>query len=117
MIKSTQPSRSRPFAIALGAAVITLSGLAAFAETRGADAPLQAVVTYADLDLQSDAGIKALHGRVTAAVRSVCPDEKSLDLAKLRAVQACREQATARAIKEIGSPRLAAMQESRKPLS
>jgi UrcA family protein len=110
-------SRSRAFAAALGAAAVTLSSFVYAADEMGdaPDATLETVVMYADLNLDTDAGVQVLHRRIANAVRRVCPNYDARDLGEAQIVRACREQAMARAVEAIGSTRLAALEASRKP--
>lgn len=52
-------------------------------------APEVRIVTYADLDLSSAAGRARLDRRIEAAVREVCGEASSFDLARRRAVREC----------------------------
>lgn len=54
-------------------------------------------VSYADLNLASDAGRNVLERRVARAVRIVCPTEDMRDFAIAHDTQACRSTATANA--------------------
>ena len=47
------------------------------------------VVSYSDLDLSSSAGRSRLEQRIQAAVRDVCGDAPSFDLARRHAVREC----------------------------
>lgn len=98
-----------PLAIGATALTLTLALLPARA-AEAEKAPVQAVVHYADLDLGTDAGALALYDRIAGAARDVCPDYyQSRDLRYRQGVRSCREDAIARAIRTIGSPRLAAI--------
>lgn len=70
-------------------------------------------VSYADLDLNSPAGLKTLQRRIRAAVKVVCgPTPELRELNEMRAEQECRyralQQATARVEQAIGGAKLAA---------
>jgi UrcA family protein len=70
-------------------------------------------VSYADLDLNSPAGLQTLQRRIRAAVRVVCgPTPELRELNQMRAEQECRykalQQATARVEQAIGGAKLAA---------
>jgi UrcA family protein len=52
-------------------------------------APDVRIVSYADLDLSSAAGRSRLEHRIRAAVREVCGDAPSFDLARRSAVREC----------------------------
>ncbi|MFC3712090.1 UrcA family protein [Sphingoaurantiacus capsulatus] len=57
--------------------------------------PRTARVAYADLDLASAAGQATLDRRLDAAADSVCGQNGFVDLAGLRAIDACRGKAVA----------------------
>lgn len=98
-------------ATALTLVIATLPARAG-APTENGQAP-QVVVRYADLDLGSDEGALTLYRRIAAAARDVCPDDRSRQLRHAQAVRACRDEAVARAISAVGSPRLAAIRAAR----
>ena len=68
----------------------------------------QKVVSYADLNLESDADAAILFARIRAAARTVCGLRTSnpLPLAILDRLAACTNDATARAIAEVNEPAL-----------
>ncbi|HYD12404.1 MAG TPA: UrcA family protein [Allosphingosinicella sp.] len=72
------------FAAAAFASAVSLSP--AFAKPI---APEVRVVSYADLDLSTAAGQARLDRRIEAAVRDVCGEAASFDLARRQAVQDC----------------------------
>jgi UrcA family protein len=70
-------------------------------------------VSYADLDLNSPAGLQTLQRRIRAAVKAVCgPTPELRELNEMRAEEDCRyqalQQATARVERAIGGGKLAA---------
>ena len=79
-------------AIAAGLATTGVGVSPAFA--RSADTVL---VDYADLNLASAAGRRALDNRIAAAVDTVCSDGESLDLRFNSLSRACRNEAFAAA--------------------
>jgi UrcA family protein len=66
------------------------------------------VVKYSDQSLATDEGVHALYRRITHAAEQVCPDA-TRDLSRQVRVSQCRDQAIARAIRQIGNSRLAAL--------
>jgi UrcA family protein len=68
----------------------------------------QKVVSYADLDLESDADAAILFTRIRAAARWVCGLRNSnpVPLAILDRLAACVNDATARAVAEVDEPAL-----------
>ena len=63
----------------------------------------QSVVSYADLDLQTEAGSKTLLTRIKSAARRVCGvyDAGPIPLEFRAQLQSCARQATARALAEV----------------
>jgi UrcA family protein len=67
-------------------------------------------VKYSDLDLRTERGARILLERIQLAADQVCPpaaDSRSLSRVEARA--ACEKDAIARAVDQVGSPRLAAV--------
>jgi UrcA family protein len=62
--------------------------------SRGAE-PNSVRVSYADLNLASDAGASILSKRIVGAARVVCEIEDSRELPLAKATNACRNQAIA----------------------
>jgi len=87
----------------LGAAAAGAAGAAV-----GDDAP-RIVVRYSADSLSTDSGARKLYERLVHAAEQVCPDEFSSGRLSSPAVQICRRQSIARAVQQIGSPRLAAV--------
>jgi len=58
-------------------------------------------VTFADLDLASDAGLATLQGRVQAAVKEVCARPSIRDLAAVATWRKCRADALDQAARQI----------------
>lgn len=74
-----------------------------------ADDPPTVQVQYGDLNLATDQGARALLERIKAAARQVCPAADGRDLAAFQSSRRCAREAVARAIDQVGSPRLAAL--------
>jgi UrcA family protein len=72
-------------------------------------------VSYRDLNLTTDAGNSALYARLEQAAAKVCVVDDIRDLAAVAARPACEQQAIARAVRAINSPRLAALHSARAP--
>ena len=100
--------RSHTLGLIAALAGCLLSVASAQAQTPASDV-LHVVVKYADLNLATDEGALALHRRIAAASRVVCPADFARDLGRLVAVRACQKEAIARAIAEIHDARLAAV--------
>jgi UrcA family protein len=70
----------------------------------------QVVVDYADLDLGSVAGNKALYARLSHAAERACgPEPERQDLRARSDYRQCREAALAKAVDRIDSPELQAL--------
>ena len=78
------------FAAATLVSAVTTSPLFAKPAT-----PEVRVVSYSDLDLSSAAGRNRLEQRIQAAVRDVCGDAPSFDLARRHAVRECIAETSA----------------------
>jgi UrcA family protein len=71
------------------------------------DALPQVVVKFADLDLATDAGATALLRRIEAAAEQICGNPRGLQpLDRLVRVQQCNAQAIARAVTDLGAPKV-----------
>jgi len=122
MKKSTVVERTRTRVALRGALLIAaaLTGLAAGPAAAATGSSIGSeparVVRYDDLNLDSEAGAKALYARLERAAEQVCPTAGVRDLNRLRALQVCQEEAIARAGAQIASPKLAAILEQRRPL-
>jgi UrcA family protein len=106
-IRSGRPMGSRIAALAAGIIAAAAVGASA-AGTPAADAP-SVVVHYADLNLATEQGARALYQRIAIAAWNVCPVEDNRDLRAAAERRTCREQAIARAVRDVGTPLLAAV--------
>jgi len=104
-----QSSRAKFALLTLGSLVGVLGLASAGAATPRDSEPTAVVVKYGDLNLATDAGVKALYQRITYAARQACPDPAINDLIFRQRVEDCRSQAVARAIREVDNSRLAAL--------
>lgn len=93
---------------------IGVCAAAAHAADPGASAPA-VTVAYHDLNLATDAGNTALYARLEKAAAKVCVVADVRDLAALAARASCEQQALERAVRAVGSPRLAALLNTRAP--
>ena len=105
-------SRAKFALLMLGSLVGVLGLGAANAATRDSDVPT-IVVKFSELSLSTDAGVNALYHRILYAARQVCPNVSIRDLAGYQQVEQCRDQAVARAIRQIDNSQLAALYASR----
>jgi len=67
------------------------------------------VVKYSAQSLATDDGVYALYRRITAAAKQVCPDPGTHNWNLKAAVDQCRNDAIAGAIRQIDNSRLAAL--------
>jgi UrcA family protein len=98
----------------LAGALVAFAATPAAADVRVGDGSRSVVVRYHDLDTNTEVGAESLYRRVVAAARRVCPDTGVRDLNYRRQVDACRQEAISRAIDAVGSPKLAAVLQSRR---
>jgi UrcA family protein len=71
----------------------------------GADAPVK-TVTYRDLNLNTEAGVKVLYKRIQGAARQVCGGVPIRDLPGVRAHTACVQQAVTEAVATVNNQML-----------
>jgi UrcA family protein len=100
-----KPSRAAVALLLLGG----LAGVMAAGAATSYDDPPSVVVKYSDLALATDSGVNQLYRRIMSAARQVCPDSSIRDLGMQRQVEACRNQAVAKAVRQIDNSRLAAL--------
>jgi UrcA family protein len=67
----------------------------------------QVIVQYGDLNLDTERGTVVLQRRLEAAAHRVCGRPDARDLRRATQARECRQDAIARAVKDVGSPRLA----------
>jgi UrcA family protein len=72
------------------------------------DAP-SVVVKYSEQSLATDEGVYALYRQIKNAAKQVCPADDTRDLSRQSLIKECRNQAVARAIRQIDNSRLAAL--------
>lgn len=116
----TAPRVSRFPLVATLSASLALAGLsfAGAASAAGARAPAtvdvaRVVVPYGDLDLETERGAAALQRRLVAAARQVCGSPDPRDLSRHQKARDCMDAAMARAVDDVGSPRLAKLHAGR----
>ena len=101
-------SRARVALLMLGGLVGVIGFGAASAATSESEATA-IVVKYSELSLATDAGVNELYRRILYAAKMACPITSIRDLRSVRLADQCREQAVARAIRQIDNSRLAAL--------
>jgi len=103
----TARSRAKIALLLLGSAAVMAAG-AANAASPHSDVPTF-VVKYSAASLTTDAGVNDLYRRIMYAAKRVCPDPSIRDFDARRQVEECRNQAVARAIRQIDNSQLAAL--------
>jgi UrcA family protein len=101
-------SRAKFGLLVLGSIAGLMAAGAASAAGPDGDVPT-AVVKYSQESLATDEGVKTLYRRITAAAKEVCPEASIRSFALQSQVEQCRDQAIARAIRQIDNSRLAAL--------
>ena len=89
-------------------AACTAIGAVGSAHAANAESPAL-MVRYSDLNLSTERGSLALYGRIVAAAHQVCDLGDNRDLRAVAAAHACRDEAIARAVRDVNSPMLAAV--------
>jgi UrcA family protein len=75
--------------------------------------PPSVVVKYSDQDLNTASGLNEVYRRIVRAANHVCPEMVVQDLSRQMKIAECRNQAVARAIRQIDNAQLAALYASR----
>jgi UrcA family protein len=97
-------------AITVAAGIIAGSLFGALSATPVSAAPDDVptlIVKYDVQSLDTGDGARALYRRLEFAARQVCPEPATRNLGRLTAVQQCRAEAIARAVRQINNPMLA----------
>jgi UrcA family protein len=100
----TNIARRIAFVVLAAAPIAMLASVAPAHES--ADAPAHMTVSYADLNLNSDAGIAVLYKRLRYAARQVCGDLDTTNLSRGRITTDCINNAMSQAVAQINSPTL-----------
>jgi UrcA family protein len=85
----------------------SIAGLIGAGAASAQDVP-SVTVKYSEQNLATDAGANELYHRIVRAAKQACPEASIRDLKAVREVEACRNQAIARAVNKIDNSRLAA---------
>jgi UrcA family protein len=112
MSRFTSNATCRPRALvtaftALG--VLAVAALVSPTPASAADDGFQTNVYFTAHDLSTEQGTRALYRRIVNAAEEVCPGMDSLSPAAVSMAKECERVAIARAIGQIGSARLAAV--------
>ena len=95
--------------VTIAAAALTLAASLSASPAVAQNVPTSSsAVSYADLDLRTEAGVRALDRRIRAAVREACGTASSFDAAGKDAVRDCRADAFA----QISTQRQSAISEA-----
>jgi UrcA family protein len=86
------------------------AAIGAVGSAHAANADARALtVRYSDLNLSTEQGSLVLYGRIVDAARQVCELPNIRDLQAVALSRACREQAIAKAVRDVNSPMLASV--------
>ena len=69
----------------------------------------QVTVKFADLNLENEAGVEALYGRIRGAARNVCKDAQGRSAAQHLQWTSCMSQAMDGAVASVGSDALSSL--------
>ena len=108
---STIRSINLNIALAAIACGVTLTTAATADQSDGE--PLTKVVSYADLNLNGEAGARALHGRLRMAATQVCAPLRGNSLRERTNWRECFNPALARSVANVDEPMLTAYHLSR----
>jgi UrcA family protein len=101
------PRLSNTLGVILSAAALVQCAVPAQASPQDLDKPQTRVVRFADLDLSTAPGVKALYVRIREAARSVCGDSESPNSPFPNpAFQACVATAIKSAVTRVNHPSL-----------
>jgi len=92
--------------------ICTALGAIGSAHAAGADASAL-TVRYSDLNLSTQQGARVLYGRIVAAANRVCAGGNMLDLDAMATARVCREEAIAKAVRDVNSPMLTSVHAKR----
>src|SRR5882757_4036839 len=113
----TRYDRTRLVMISAGIAILSLAGASNAAQAADLESR-QMSVSYADLNIESAAGLKVLYGRLQFAARRVCAP---FDDGQHRTVnfhfRVCYRNALDSAVAKINKPTLTAMHSSARPVA
>ena len=104
----TSNRRIRAGLAVIAGCIVAAAANVADAATQPSDLPSM-VVRYADLNITTEQGARSLYRRIVVAAQSVCPSADIRDLGRFAESRSCQEQAIARAVQAVSSPRLAAV--------
>jgi UrcA family protein len=91
------------------------TAIGAIGSAHGASADASALtIRYSDLNLSTQQGARVLYGRIVAAANRVCAGGNMLDLDAMATARVCREEAIAKAVRDVNSPMLAAVHAKRR---
>lgn len=105
-------ARAKAGLLLLGSLAGVMAFGAAGAATPDGDLPT-VVVKFSGQSLATPDGVSHLYRRIMSAAKQVCPDASLMDLDAVRRTEQCRNEAVARAIRQIDNPQLAALHASR----
>jgi UrcA family protein len=92
----------------LAVGFLALAGAAMSGRVQGAETPQfnRSIVTFGDLNLDSEQGTRALYARLRNGAEDVCSSFQGRDLFFKRVWQSCFNQALTAAVEHVNSPSL-----------
>jgi UrcA family protein len=110
-MRTTIKTQSISAASILAAGFIALSGAVTVVPAQAAEAPQSytTIVSYGDLNLDSEQGAKVLYGRLRHAAEIVCFSLEGRDLLLKRIWQGCLDEAVASAVVQVNKARVTAL--------
>ena len=101
---NTNTLRNNRNLVMAAAAVFLATGTVARANNVVAEVPAR-TVHYADLNLDTQAGVAVLYKRIRNAAEAVCGDAGERDAARMAATRACVDRAIAEGVNAVGVAR------------
>ena len=110
-MKTSRKTISRSISSMTFATFVALAGAAASGRVvaQPDDQVLTKKVTYADLNLESEAGAKVLYARLRHAAQNVCSPFESRELSRMQVWRTCVDNALASAVTQVNNPRVTAL--------
>ena len=90
--------------------LVTCTAVGAVGSANAASADTSALtVRYSDLNLSTQQGAIVLYGRIVSAAYRVCGAGNTLDLDSMATARVCREEAIAKAVRNVNNTMLASV--------
>lgn len=93
-------------AIRRAAIAMVLVSVATVSAASALEAPIQRIVKYGDLNLETDSGVAHLYARIRRAARAVCEPADIWNTSELLASKDCEKRAVEQAVEDVNVPML-----------